>query len=97
MPAGSFVINTARGGLIAEAELDAALQSGHIAGAGLDVFENEPPAPEHLLRRHPRVIVTPHVAGVTEGSLMRMGVMAAECIVAALTGGRVPEERIVRS
>ena len=44
---------------------------------------------------HPRVIATPHVAGVTDGSLINMGVMAAECIVAALTGGIVPPERIV--
>jgi D-3-phosphoglycerate dehydrogenase len=95
MPAGAFVVNTARGGIIDEAALLAALEFGHIAGAGLDVFEMEPPAPGDALRGHPKVIATPHVAGVTDGSLINMGVMAAECIVAALTGGVVPPERIV--
>lgn len=96
LPAGAFVLNTARGGLIDEAALFAALESGHVAGAGLDVFEEEPPAASHPLRGHPRVIVTPHVAGVTDGSLVNMGVMAAECVVAALLGRPVPPERIVR-
>ena len=68
-----------------------------VAGAGLDVFENEPPRADHPLRNHPRVLPTPHVSGVTDGSLVNMGVMAAECIAAALTGGVVPPERIVRA
>ncbi len=97
LPAGGFVINTARGGLIDEAALFEALASGHVAGAGLDVFEDEPPAPDHKLRGHPRVIATPHVAGVTDGSLIAMGVMAAECIAACLTGQPVPPDRIVRA
>ena len=95
MPAGGFVVNTARGGIVDEAALLAALDSGHMAGAALDVFAEEPPPPGHPLRAHPRVLVTPHVAGVTPGSLVTMGVMAAECIAAVLTGGRVPPERIV--
>ena len=94
MPAGGFVVNTARGGIVDEAALLAALESGQIAGAGLDVFATEPPPPDHPLRRHPRVLVTPHVAGVTPGSLVTMGVMAAECIAAKLTGHAVPPERI---
>ena len=95
LPAGAFVINTARGGLIDEPALFAALESGHIAGAGLDVFETEPPLPDDPLRRHPRVIVTPHVAGVTAGSLVTMGVMAAECIAAVLRHEAPPAGRIV--
>jgi D-3-phosphoglycerate dehydrogenase len=95
MPAGGYVVNTARGGIVDEAALLAALDSGTLAGAALDVFAQEPPPADHPLRNHPRVLVTPHVAGVTPGSLVAMGVMAAECIVAALTGGAVPPERIV--
>lgn len=97
LPAGAFVLNTSRGGLVDEAALLAALESGHVAGAGLDVFEDEPPPASHPLRGHPRVICTPHVAGVTDGSLVAMGVMAAECVVAALRGDPVPPERVVRA
>jgi D-3-phosphoglycerate dehydrogenase / 2-oxoglutarate reductase len=96
LPRGAFIINTARGGLIDEKALQQALDSGHIAGAALDGFENEPPPANHPLRNHPSVIATPHVAGVTPGALIGMGVMAAECIVARLTGQPIPPERIVR-
>jgi D-3-phosphoglycerate dehydrogenase len=95
MPAGGFVINTARGGIVDEAALLAALNSGHLAGAALDVFATEPPPPDHPLLTHPLVLATPHVAGVTPDSLTAMGVMAAECIAAVLTGGTLPPERIV--
>lgn len=95
LPRGALLINTARGGLIDEAALIAALESGALAGAGLDVFEQEPPPADHPLRRHPRVIVTPHLAGVTESSFLRMGVMAAECVAAHLAGRPIPGERLV--
>lgn len=95
LPPGAYVINTARGGIIDEAALADALDRNHVAGAGLDVFEDEPPKPDHPLRNHPRVLPTPHVAGVTDGSLVNMGVMAAECIAARLTGADVPPDRIV--
>ena len=96
MPKGGYVINTARGGIVDEVALHAALESGQIGGAALDVFEGEPPVADHPLRTHPRVICTPRVSGVTQGSLVNMGVMAAECIAWALTGQPVPDERIVR-
>ena len=96
MPRGSFVVNTARGGLIDEAALLAALDEGHLAGAALDVFEAEPLAQDHPLRRHPAVLVTPHMAGTTPRSLVAMGVMAAECIAAALTGAPIPAGRTVQ-
>ena len=95
LPQGAFLINTARGGLVDEPALLAALDSGHIAGAALDVFEGEPPDAAHKLRDHPLAIVTPHVAGTTPRSLVAMGVMAAECIAAVLTGAPVPPDRIV--
>ncbi len=95
LPRGSLVVNVSRGGLVDEAALLAALEAGQVAGAGLDATEVEPPAPDDPLRRHPRVIVTPHVAGVTAGSLERMGVMAAECILAVLWGQPVPAGRLV--
>ena len=63
MPAGSFVINLGRGGHVVDEDLLAALDNGHIAGAFLDVFNSEPLPAEHAYWSHPRVWVTPHVAG----------------------------------
>ena len=97
LPRGAYVVNTARGGLIDESALLAALESGQIAGAAVDVFEGEPPAAGYALRDHPRVIATPHVAGTTPRSLVAMGVMAAECIVAVLQGDPVPAGRVVQA
>jgi D-3-phosphoglycerate dehydrogenase len=95
LPRGAFIVNTARGGLIDEAALLAALDSGQIAGAALDVTAIEPPPADHPFRRHPSVVLTPHVAGVTEGSMAQMAKDAAECVAAVLTGGVVPPDRIV--
>jgi phosphoglycerate dehydrogenase-like enzyme len=91
----AFLINTARGGLICEADLIEALKSGRIAGAGLDVFEVEP-CRENKLFHLDNVVLTPHTAGVDAQSVMDMATMAAETIV-ALSRGEWPAERIVNS
>jgi glyoxylate/hydroxypyruvate reductase A len=68
MPKGSYVVNIGRGGHLIEDDLLAALDSGHIAGAMLDVFNEEPLPATHPFWSHPRVVVTPHIAGVTVAS-----------------------------
>jgi D-3-phosphoglycerate dehydrogenase len=75
------LINTARGGLVVERDLLGALKSGQIAGAGLDVFEEEPTDPKNPLYELDNVIVSAHVAGNDELSLVEMGLEAAQCIV----------------
>jgi D-3-phosphoglycerate dehydrogenase len=72
MKPGSILINTARGGLIGEAALLAVLQSGHLFGAGLDVFRSEPPPPDDPLLNCDRIVATPHVASATEASKLRL-------------------------
>ena len=62
---GVRIVNCARGGIINEADLQAALESGHVAGAALDVFRQEPLPPEHRFWTHPKVHITPHVAAIT--------------------------------
>jgi glyoxylate/hydroxypyruvate reductase len=68
MPRGSYVVNIGRGGHVVEADLIAALDSGQLAGAMLDVFDQEPLPATHPFWRHPKVIVTPHVAAPTLAS-----------------------------
>ena len=86
MKATAFVVNTARGGLIDETALAAALAAGTIAGAGIDVFENEPPPGDHPLFASERVILSPHVAGLSREANARIAVTAAENILAGLDG-----------
>jgi glyoxylate/hydroxypyruvate reductase A len=65
LPAGAALVNVGRGSVVVEADLLAALDSGHLAHATLDVFRDEPLPPDHRFWHHPRVTVTPHVAAVT--------------------------------
>jgi D-3-phosphoglycerate dehydrogenase len=90
----AFLINTARGGLVCEADLAAALQAGRLAGAGLDVFEEEPPSKPNPLFRFENVVVTPHAAGVDLKSRDDMAESAARSIV-ALSRGHWPDGAVV--
>jgi D-3-phosphoglycerate dehydrogenase / 2-oxoglutarate reductase len=87
MKDGVKIINTARGELIHEADLAAALNSGKVAAAALDVFSVEPPSVENPLLRHPNVIVTPHIGASTLEAQEMVGVEIAEQVRAFLKEG----------
>lgn len=82
----AFLINTARGGLVVEADLAAALAAGQIAGAGLDVLSVEPPPADNPLLHAPRCIITPHIAWATRAARERLIVATAENIRGFLAG-----------
>ena len=84
LPPGAYVINVARGGHVVDADLLAALDRGHIAGAALDCFNEEPLPPEHPYWAHPKVLLTPHIAG--EGVVRSMTAHIAENIVRSREG-----------
>lgn len=86
MKPGSFVINTSRGEVIQESALVDALKQGSIAGAGLDVFEKEPPGAGHPLFQIPNVILTPHSAALTKESVAQLAEGAAENALRVLEG-----------
>jgi D-3-phosphoglycerate dehydrogenase len=88
MKDGVRVLNVARGPLLVDEDLKAALDSGKVAGAALDVFQEEP-ITDHPLFGYPNVIVTPHLGASTAEATDRAGYQAAEQVVAALTGGVV--------
>lgn len=92
MKKGSYLINTARGEIIDEDALWAALEAGHLAGAGLDTFSIEPPDPQHRLLNLPNVITTPHIGAQTDGATSNMGWMALRDCLAVLRGEE-PENR----
>ncbi len=85
---GVRILNVARGPLVVDEDLKAALDSGQVGGAALDVFRSEP-ITEHPLFGYPNVIVTPHLGASTAEATDRAGYQAAEQVVAALTGGVV--------
>ena len=89
----AFVINTSRGGLIDRVALAAALATGKLAGAGLDVFDPEPPDLRDPLYQHERVIVTPHTAFVSFEALTELRTRTAQQILSCLSGG--PLENVV--
>ena len=84
LPRGAYLINVARGGHVVDADLLAALESGHIAGAALDCFNQEPLPPDHPYWAHAKVLLTPHIAG--EGVVRSMTAHIAENIVRSREG-----------
>ncbi len=94
MKPGSSLINTARGGLVVEADLIEALKHGPLSGAGLDVFEVEPVSANNPLFQLPNVVVHPHLAGVDWLSQNEMAIECAECII-KLARNEWPEGSVV--
>ncbi len=88
MKPGAVLVNTARGELVDEVALIAALQSGHLAGAALDAYAIEPLAADSPLRRLRNVVLSPHVAGQTRDAVVKVGLSAAQAILDELAGRR---------
>jgi D-3-phosphoglycerate dehydrogenase len=88
MPAGSYLVNTSRGGLVDLDALLAALESGRLAGVALDVLPQEPPPSDHPLLTHPRALITPHVAWYSTEAELELRRKAAQNIVDWAQTGR---------
>lgn len=81
---GVILVNTARGGLVDEGALLAAVRSGQVAAAGLDSFAVEPMTAGHPFQHEPRIVLSPHIGGVTRAAYVNMGVAAARNVLAVL-------------
>ncbi len=83
---GAFLVNCARGGLVDQQALIEALESGHLAGAGIDVWPREPASPDDPLPRHPRVVATPHLGASTIEAQANVAVQVVQEVLAVLAG-----------
>jgi glyoxylate/hydroxypyruvate reductase A len=93
MKPGAYLINIGRGDLIVEEALISALKDGHLAGAALDVHRQSPLPPEHPYWRHPRIIVTPHAAGLlVDSSLPKVAAIYRD-----LKQGKLPMDLVDKS
>jgi glyoxylate reductase len=90
MKPGAIFVNSARGGIVDQDALVAALRSGHLGGAALDVTDPEPLPLDHPLYTFRNVVITPHIASASTATRSKMAEMAARNIVAALAGGTPP-------
>ncbi|GAB3987068.1 hydroxyacid dehydrogenase [Actinoallomurus acanthiterrae] len=86
LPAGAFLVNVARGGIAPDADVLAALESGRLAGAALDVYDDEPLPADHPFRRHENVLLSPHAAGSTRQSQLNIITAVIDNIRAAVEG-----------
>jgi D-3-phosphoglycerate dehydrogenase len=86
---GVRIVNCARGGLVDEAALVAAIDAGHVAGAAFDVYEPEPPAPDSAIVVHPKVLVTPHLGASTEEAQLAVTIEAARLLIDFFDKGQV--------
>ena len=94
MKPGVIIVNTARGGIVDEGALGAALAAGRIGAVGLDVFDDEPPARNHPLFAFDQVTLTPHIAGLTEQAAERMAVSSVQNVL-DFFAGRLDADLIV--
>ena len=81
MKKNAIIINTSRGGVVNEKDLDEALNAGLLFGAGIDVFEKEPPDDNNPLLKNEKVFLSPHTASFTEECMTRMGIETIQNIV----------------
>ena len=88
---GAIVVNTARGGIVDEAELALALKDGRVVAAGLDVFDDEPPASGHPLLAFDQVVLSPHIAGLTQQAAERMAVSSVQNVIDFFAGSLDPD------
>jgi D-3-phosphoglycerate dehydrogenase / 2-oxoglutarate reductase len=91
MKPGVIIVNTARGGIVDESALRAALAEGQVGAAGLDVFDNEPPAKDHPLLAFDQVLLTPHIAGLTRQAAERMSVSSVQNVLDFFAGRLDPD------